>query len=96
VVVAIFFPFSFEGGGTKRTTCFLPVLFASFFLAICVHSFVEEVDSGVLRVSGPSTPGLPKAIFFSERWRLRFFLLHPDFLGACWGGLLLWRIGDAV
>jgi hypothetical protein len=55
------FPFSFEGGGTERTTCFLPV---PFFLAICVHSFVGEVDNGVLRVSGPSVPGLLKAIFF--------------------------------
>jgi Ca2+/H+ antiporter len=64
VVVAIFFPFSFEGGGMERMTCFLPVLFVSFFLAICVHSFVGEVDSGVLRVSGPSAPGLLKAIFF--------------------------------
>jgi hypothetical protein len=59
--VAIFFPFSFEGGGTKKITCFLPV---SFFLVIRVHSFVGEVDSGVLRVSGPSTPGFLKAIFF--------------------------------
>jgi Ca2+/H+ antiporter len=62
--VAIFFLFSFEGGGTERTTCFLPVLFVSFFLAICVHSFVGEVDSGVFRVSGPSVLGLLKAIFF--------------------------------
>jgi hypothetical protein len=64
--VAILFPFSFEGGGTERTTCFLPVLFASFFLAICVYSFIEEVDSGVLRVSGLSVPGLSKAIFFRK------------------------------
>jgi Ca2+/H+ antiporter len=62
--VAIFFPFSFEGGGMERTTCSLPALFVSFFLAICVHSFIGEVDSGVLRVSGPSAPGLLKAIFF--------------------------------
>jgi hypothetical protein len=62
--VAIFFLFSFEGGGTERTTCFLPILFVSFLLAICVHSFVGEVDSGVLRVSGPSAPSLLEAIFF--------------------------------
>jgi hypothetical protein len=62
-VVAIFFPLSFEGGGTERTTCFLLV---SFFLAIRVHSFVGEVDSGVLRVSGPSAPSFLKAIFFGE------------------------------
>jgi hypothetical protein len=59
--VTIFFPFSFEGGGTERTTCF-PLV--SFFLAICVHSFVGEVDSGVLRVSGPSAPDFPETIFF--------------------------------
>jgi hypothetical protein len=64
--VAIFFLFSIEGGGTERTTCFLPVLFVSFFLAICVHYFVGEVDSGVLWVSGPSAPGLLKAIFFQS------------------------------
>jgi hypothetical protein len=77
--VAIFFPFSFEGGGTERTTCFLPVLFASFFLAICVHSFVEEVDSGVLRVSGPSAPGLPKAIFFHSAGGCAFSFFIPIF-----------------
>jgi hypothetical protein len=59
--VATFFPFSFEGGGTERTTCF-PLV--SFFLAICVHSFIGEVDSGVLRVSGLSVPDFLKAIFF--------------------------------
>jgi hypothetical protein len=58
--VATFFPFSFEGGGTERTICF-PLV--SFFLAICVHSFVREVDSGVLRVSGLSAPDFLKAIF---------------------------------
>jgi hypothetical protein len=61
--VAIFFPLSFEGGGTERTTCFLPV---SFFLAIYVHSFIGEVDKGVLQVSGPSAPGFLKAIFFRK------------------------------
>ena len=59
--MATFFPFSFEGGGTERTTCF-PLV--SFFLAIYVHSFVGEVDSGVLRVSGLSAPDFPETIFF--------------------------------
>jgi hypothetical protein len=59
--VATFFPSSFEAGGTKISTCFSLV---SFFLAICVHSFVEEVDSGVLRVGGPSTPDFLETIFF--------------------------------
>jgi hypothetical protein len=74
--VAIFFPFSFEGGGTERTTCFLLV---SFFLATCVHSFVEEVDSGVLRVSGLSAPGLPKAIFLQSAGGCAFSFLTPIF-----------------
>jgi hypothetical protein len=29
---------------------------------ICVHVFVEEVDSGVLRVDGPSAPGLQEGV----------------------------------
>jgi hypothetical protein len=74
--MAILFPFSFEGGGTERTTCFLPV---SFFLAICIHSFVGEVDSGVLRVSGPSAPGLLKAIFFQSAGGCAFSFLTPIF-----------------
>jgi hypothetical protein len=36
----------------------------SFFLAIRVHSFVGEANSGVFRVSEPSAPDLPEAIFF--------------------------------
>jgi hypothetical protein len=53
-------------------------LFASF-LAICVHSFVEEVDSGVLRVSGLSAPGLPKAIFFWSAGGCAFSFFIPIF-----------------
>jgi hypothetical protein len=30
---------------------------------ICVHLSVEEVDSGVLRVDGPSAPGLQEVVF---------------------------------
>jgi hypothetical protein len=59
--VATFFPFSFEARGTERTTRFSLV---SFFLAIRVHSFVGEVDSGVFRVSEPSAPAFPETIFF--------------------------------
>ena len=59
--MATFFLFSFEAGGTERTTCFSLV---SFFLAIRVHSFVGEVDSGVPRVSEPSAPDFPEMIFF--------------------------------
>jgi hypothetical protein len=83
--VAIFFPFSFEGGGMERTTCFLPVLFVSFFLAICVHSLVGEVDSGVLRVSGPLAPGLLKAIFFRSAGGCTFSfftLIFSEYVGG--------------
>jgi hypothetical protein len=45
----------------ERTTRFSLV---SFFLAIRVHSFVGEVDSGVFRVSGPSAPAFSETIFF--------------------------------
>ncbi len=92
--MTIFFLPSFEDGGVERIARRASASFASFFLVIRVHSFVGDVDSGVLRVSGG--PWLAEGDLFSERWRLRFFLPHPDILGACWSGLLLWRIGDAV
>jgi hypothetical protein len=78
--VTIFFLFSFECRGTKRTTCFLPVLFVSFFLVICVHSFVGEVDSGVLRVDGPWASSLLEAIFFRSIGDCAFSCLAPIFL----------------
>jgi hypothetical protein len=87
--VAIFFPFSFEGGGTERTTCFLPVLLVSFFLAIYVHSFVGEVDSGVLRVIGTSAPGLLKAIFFRSAGSCAFPYFTPAFLEVVEGDFFL-------
>jgi hypothetical protein len=45
----------------ERTTC-LSLVF--FFLAIRVHSFVGEVDSGVSRVSELPAPAFPETIFF--------------------------------
>jgi hypothetical protein len=78
--VTIFFLFSFKGRGTERTTCFLPVLFVSFFLAICVHSFVGEVDSGVLWVDGPWASSLPEAIFFRSIGDCAFSCPAPIFL----------------
>lgn len=52
--MACFFPSSFEGKGAGKMTWrgLVPLLgtFASFFLVFCVHSFLGEVDSGVLRV----------------------------------------------
>ena len=59
--MATFFPFSFEAGGTEKTTCLSLV---SFFLVIRVHSFVGEVDSGVSRVSELPAPAFPEMIFF--------------------------------
>jgi hypothetical protein len=76
--VATFFPFSFEARGTEKTTCFSLV---SFFLAIRVHSFVGEVDSGVFRVSELSAPGFPKMIFFQRAGGCAF----PAFSGFVGG-----------
>ena len=59
--MATFFPLSFEAGVTGRTTCLSLV---SFFLAIRVHSFVREVDSGVSRVGELLAPAFPETIFF--------------------------------
>jgi hypothetical protein len=73
----------------ERTTCFLPVLSVSFFLAICVHSFIREVDSGVLRVGGPSAPGLLKAIFFRSVGGCAFPCLAPIFSEAAGGDFFL-------
>jgi hypothetical protein len=87
--VTIFFLFSFEGRGTERTTCFLPVLFVSFFLAICVHPFVGEVDSGVLRVDGPWASNLPEAIFFRGVRGCSFSCFAPIFLEVVEGDFLL-------
>jgi hypothetical protein len=61
--VTSFFLFSFEGGGTRRAARRAFTSFASFFLVIRVHFSVEEVDSGVLRVDGSSTPGLQEVVF---------------------------------
>jgi hypothetical protein len=38
-------------------------MFASFFLVIRVHFFVDEVDNGVLRVNKFSIPGLQEVVF---------------------------------
>jgi hypothetical protein len=77
--VTIFFLFSFEGRGTERTTCSLSILFVSFFLVICVHSFVGEVDNGVFRVDGPWASVLPEAIFFQSIGGCAFSFLSPIF-----------------
>ena len=61
------FSSSFEGEGagkiTRRSSVpFLGTL-ASFFLVICVHSFVGEVGNGVLRVSELSALDLQAVVF---------------------------------
>jgi hypothetical protein len=59
-------------------------LFVSFFLAICVHSFIEEVDSGVYPGQWALGPRLAEGDLFSERWRLHFFLtpIFSEFVGG--------------
>jgi hypothetical protein len=77
-MTVFFFPSSFKGGGIKKVArwVLLPRLrsFTSFFRVIRVHSLVDEVDNGVLRVSEAPTdwssfsrgllnPGLQGTIF---------------------------------
>jgi hypothetical protein len=69
----------------------LPLGFVCFFLPCDLCPFFRgEVDSGVLRVSGPLAPGLLKAIFFRSAGGCAFSFLTPifsefvggDFLGG--------------
>jgi hypothetical protein len=46
---------------------------------ICVHSLVEEVDSGVLRAKGPSAPSLLEVIFFRSVGGRAFSCFSPIF-----------------
>jgi hypothetical protein len=46
---------------------------------ICVHFFVEEVDNGVLRVDGPSAPGLQEVVFARSAGGCAFFFFAPAF-----------------
>jgi hypothetical protein len=46
---------------------------------IRVHSFVGEVDSGVLRAEGPSAPILLEVIFFRSAGGCAFSCLAPIF-----------------
>ena len=46
---------------------------------IRVHSFVGEVDSGVLRAEGPSAPILLEVIFFRSAGGCAFSCLTPIF-----------------
>jgi hypothetical protein len=73
------FLFSFEDGGTTRAARRSFTLFASFLLVICVHLSVEEVDSGVLRVDGPSAPGLQEVVFARSAGGCAFSCFAPAF-----------------
>jgi hypothetical protein len=61
--VTSFFLSSFEGEGTRRTAWRVSIPFASFFLVVCVHFSVDEVDNGVLWVNEFSAPGLQEVVF---------------------------------
>jgi hypothetical protein len=54
-------------------------LFASFFLMIRVHFSAGEMDSGVLRVDGPSAPSLLKVIFSRSAGGYAFSCFAPIF-----------------
>jgi hypothetical protein len=58
---------------------------------ILVHSFVGEVDSGVLRTEGPSAPILPEVIFFRSTGGCTFSCLAPIFLETSEEGFLSGR-----
>jgi hypothetical protein len=72
------FLFSFEDGGTRRAARRSFTLFASFLLVICVHLSVE-VDNGVLRVDGPSAPGLQEVVFDRSTRGCAFSCFAPVF-----------------
>jgi hypothetical protein len=55
---------------------------------ICVHFSVEEVDSGVLRVDGPSAPGLQGVIFARSAGGCAFSCFAPAFLEIVEEGFL--------
>jgi hypothetical protein len=60
-------------------------------LVICVHVSVEEVDSGVLRVDGPSAPGFQEGVFVQGAEGCAFScftLAFPEFVeeGSLSGG----------
>jgi hypothetical protein len=79
-VATLFLP-SFEDEGAERPACHLSISFVSFFLVICVHSPVGEVDNDVLRVDDPWTPSLLKVIFFRGAGGCAFSCFAPIFPG---------------
>jgi hypothetical protein len=61
--VTNFFLSFFEGEGARRAAWRASIPLASFFLVIRVHSSVDEVDNGVLRVNEFSAPDLEEVVF---------------------------------
>jgi hypothetical protein len=61
-VMNVFLSF-FEGGGAGRVTWWAFIPFVSFFLVIHVHSSMDEVDNGVLRVNEFPAPDLQEVVF---------------------------------
>jgi hypothetical protein len=66
-MVASFFPSFFEDEGARKiaqqSSIPFPGMHASFFLVIRVHSFVGEVDNGVLRASEFPALDLQEVVF---------------------------------
>jgi hypothetical protein len=95
--VANSFPSFFEGEGAGKTARWssVPRTLASFFLVTRVHSFVGEVDNGVLRASEFPALDLQEVVFV-WRMRLRHLLSCSDFLGDFRGRPLLRWIRYAV
>jgi hypothetical protein len=62
-VVTNFFLSFFEGEGARRAVWRAYIPLASFFLVICVHSSMDEVDNRVLWVNEFSAPSLLEVAF---------------------------------
>jgi hypothetical protein len=84
-VVASSFPSFFEGEGVGRIARWASVPFpgtpASFYLVICVHSFVGEVDNGVLRASEFPALDFQEVVFIWGAGGCAVRCLVPAFLG---------------
>jgi hypothetical protein len=82
--VASSFPSFFEGEGggkiARRASVPFPGTLASFFLVIRIHSFVGEVDNGVLRASEFPTLDLQEVVFVWGAGGCAVRCLVPAFL----------------
>jgi hypothetical protein len=82
--VANSFSSFFEGEGAEKTArwSFVPGTLTSFFLVIRVHSFMGEVDNGVLRASEFSALNLQEVVFVWGAGGCAIRCLVPAFLGT--------------